>query len=166
MAKKTAKTETAAPQQQTQASFRPIGQYVKDFSFECPKAPMLTPENERNMDINIGINAAELNAERGLYEVTLAVRARAEDSAKVTVFMAELAYSGVFEALNIPKEQLPAILNIDGPSLLFPYARQVLLSMLAESGFTPPMLEPVNFAALYAQQMQQQKDNQTEKASN
>lgn len=138
--------------------FRPLGQYIKDLSFECPKAPMLTPENDRHLDLNIGVNAAVLNEERGLYEVTLAIRAQAVDSAKITVFMADLAYSGVFEVQHIPAEQLAAVLNIDGPALLFPFARQILASTLAESGFTPPMLEPINFAALFAQQVQKDKN--------
>ncbi len=131
--------------------FRPLGQYIKDLSFECPRAPMMTPENDRNMDLNVGVQAVELSAERGLYEVALAIRAEAKDAAKTTVFMAELAFAGVFELQNIPSDHIDQVLHVEGASLLFPFARKIIMQTLADSGFRPPLLDPINFGALYVQ---------------
>lgn len=131
--------------------FRPLEQYVQDLSFECPRAPMLTPEGERNMDLNVSVGTHVLSAERGLHVVTLGVQAKGEDTAKTPIFLAEVAYSGVFEAQNLAPNQLEAALMVDAPALLFPFARQIVMNSLANSGFRPPLLEPINFAALYVQ---------------
>lgn len=135
--------------------FRPLEQYVQDLSFECPRAPMLTPEGDRNMDLSVSVGTHVLNAERGLHVVTLGVQAKGEDTAKTPIFLAEVAYAGVFEAQNLAPHQLEAALMVDAPALLFPFARQIVMNSLANSGFRPPLLEPINFAALY---MQNKKD--------
>jgi len=144
------KAESAAKAGQAPL-FRPLGQYIKDLSFECPRAPMMTPENDRNMDLNVGVQAIELNAERGLYEVALAIRAEAKDAVGTTVFMAELAFAGVFELQNIPNDHVDQVLHVEGASLLFPFARKIIMQTLADSGFRPPLLDPINFGALYVQ---------------
>ena len=156
-AEKTAEapSEATDPEASKAPLFRPLEQYVQDLSFECPRAPMLTPEGERNMDLNVSVGTHVLNAERGLHVVTLGVQAKGEDAAKTPIFLAEVAYAGVFEAQNLAPNQLEAALMVDAPALLFPFARQIVMNSLASSGFRPPLLEPINFAALY---MQNKKD--------
>jgi preprotein translocase subunit SecB len=38
---------------------------------------------------------------------------------------------------------------------LFPYARRVITDMVADGGFPPLVLQPINFEQIYAQRMQE-----------
>lgn len=148
-AENVSKASSAASETEGRPVFKPLGQYVKDMSFECPKPPMLLPQEDRQMDLKVGVNAATLNADKGLYEVVVALRAQGVDGAGGALFLSELAYAGVFEAQGLSQGQLDALLHVDGASLVFPFARQKFIEMLSESGFKAPVLEPINFAAIY-----------------
>jgi preprotein translocase subunit SecB len=52
----------------------------------------------------------------------------------------------------VPDEVLPGLLMIQTPTLLFPYARQILSDVTSNAGFPPLFLQPVDFAALYHNQ--------------
>ncbi len=47
-----------------------------------------------------------------------------------------------------------AFLLIECPRMIFPYVRRIVSDVTRDGGFPPFMLEPVDFAALYRQQMQ------------
>ena len=53
-----------------------------------------------------------------------------------------------------------AVMNTMCPGTLFPYARQTISSLIADGGFPPLTLQPVNFEQLYAQRMQQMMNEQ------
>jgi preprotein translocase subunit SecB len=44
---------------------------------------------------------------------------------------------------------------VEAPRLIFPFARQVLASVTQQGGFPPLMMEPVDFNALYLQNLKQ-----------
>jgi len=142
-----------------------LAQYVKDLSFENPN-PINPPQIEggrppMEVKINIGINKIE-NDENEDYEVALEIRV--ESKAEETVlFIAEISYAGLFRIRNIPEEQLKAILQIEAPRQIFPFARHILAEVTAFSGTAPVLLDPGIFAAVY-QQMQQQAQNQDAEA--
>ena len=66
-----------------------------------------------------------------------------------------MTYSGVFRLVNIPAEQTHPVVMIECPRLLFPFARQIVAEAVRNGGFPPLYLDPIDFAALYAQRMQQ-----------
>jgi len=142
-----------------------LAQYVKDLSFENPN-PINPPQIEggrppMEVKINIGINKIESD-ENDDYEVALEIRV--ESKAEETVlFIAEISYAGLFRIRNIPEEQLKAILQIEAPRQIFPFARHILAEVTAFSGTAPVLLDPGIFAAVY-QQMQQQAQNQDAEA--
>ena len=132
------------------------GQYVKDFSFENPHAPdvFMQGEVQPQVDINVHVDARRLPSND--FEVTLSIKvdAKAKDR---QVFMCELAYAGVFALGSIiPQDQHQGVLLIEGPRLLFPYARAIISDATREGGFPPLTLQPIDFFALFPQQMQQQ----------
>jgi preprotein translocase subunit SecB len=43
------------------------------------------------------------------------------------------------------------------PEVLFPFAREAVAELVSKGGFPQLLLAPVNFNALYAQQVQQQQ---------
>jgi preprotein translocase subunit SecB len=61
-------------------------------------------------------------------------------------------------------------MSITCPTILFPYAREAVSDLVGRAGFPPLYLAPVNFEALYAQQMEDQADKggngKTENSSN
>jgi preprotein translocase subunit SecB len=72
------------------------------------------------------------------------------------LFSIELAYAGVFRIQNVPQENLHPLMMIECPRLLFPFAREIVATSVRNGGFPPLMLDPIDFVALYQQQMSQQ----------
>jgi len=89
--------------------------------------------------------------------LTVTVKAKAGES---TYFAVEVQQSGLFRMQNIPEEHLPALVAVHCPTILFPYAREVVADLVGRGGFQPLHLHPVNFEALY-QQAQAQQQNYT-----
>lgn len=126
------------------------GQYVKDLSFENPNAPMslVPPKSPPKIEVSLNLEAKALP--ENVYEVTLQINAKAV-SEENNLFVAEVAYAGLFTLQNIPDDQKELILLIHCPSILFPFARRVLADATRDGGFQPLMLDPIDFAALYQQ---------------
>jgi preprotein translocase subunit SecB len=132
-----------------------LGQYTKDFSFENPNAPQsLGPQqNAPSINIQVNVNAKQL-AETD-FEIELKLDGGAGEGAG-TLFKFDLTYCGIFRAINIPAEQMGAVVMIECPRLLFPFARQIIADAVRNGGFPPLYIDPIDFGALYNQRMQQQ----------
>ncbi len=127
---------------------RVLAQYLKDHSFENPRAPMSFRDNGTapGIEVNVDVNARGLGG--GQYEVELAVSARARRAQDV-VFVVETTYAGVFEIVNVPENQIEPILLIECPRLLFPFARQIVAETTTAGNFPPVMLDPIDFLMIY-----------------
>jgi preprotein translocase subunit SecB len=125
-------------------------QYVKDFSFENPNAPKSLVNNGTapNVEVNINVEARGLSEDS--YEVTLKVQAEAKND-EFTCFVVDLAYACIMTLKDIPEDQVQPVLMIEGPRLIFPFARQMIADVTREGGFPPLMVNPIDFAAMYAQ---------------
>ena len=88
--------------------------------------------------------------------MTLNVRGHNTTDDEKTIYMIELKFSGLFMIKDLPAEQRDVLLGVDAPSLIYPYARQVFMNTILSSGFQPPLLEPINFGALFMQARQKQ----------
>jgi preprotein translocase subunit SecB len=132
-----------------------LGQYTKDFSFENPNAPAsLGPkQNPPGINIQVNVNAKQL-AEND-FEVELKLDGGAGEGAG-TLFKFDLTYCGIFRAINIPQDQMGAVVMVECPRLLFPFARQIIADAVRNGGFPPLYIDPIDFGALYMQRMQQQ----------
>ena len=138
---------SSATQSSASPSFTIRGQYIKDLSFENPNAPQsLNAVNNRpNIDVNVDLKAAKLQDE--LYEMTLHIAARAVDNGN-TLFLAELAYAGIFQIAGVPEDRIEQLIMIDCPFVLFPFARRVMADITRDGGFPPLMLDPIDFHSL------------------
>lgn len=129
-------------------AMRVLTQFVRDFSFENPRAPeSLRMEGKPEVDMGVEMNAK--GRADGLFEVDmrLSVKATADQG---PMFAIELVYGGLFQISGIPEDQLEAVLLVECPRYMFPFARQIIASATADGGFYPPfMLEPIDFAAIY-----------------
>jgi preprotein translocase subunit SecB len=131
-----------------------VSQYVKDLSFENPRAPLsLQPNQARpEVQIRVDVRAQPMEAERYEVSLQLHVDAKAGDD---TAFMVELTYGGVFGLLNIPQDSLQPLLLIECPRLLFPFARRVVADATRDGGFAPLLIDPIDFVSLYRMRQQQ-----------
>ncbi len=77
---------------------------------------------------------------------------KAESNGKL-LFGFELEFAGVFRIQNVPQESLNAIVLIECPRLLFPFAREIIATTVRNGGFPPLLLDPVDFVGLYRQRM-------------
>jgi preprotein translocase subunit SecB len=129
-------------------------QYIKDLSFENPNAPRSLGPQEKspNIAIQVNVNARQLSETD--YEVSLMLEGSAGEGAD-TLFKFELNYAGVFRVRNVPAEQTHPVVMIECPRLLFPFARQIVADAVRNGGFPPLYIDPIDFAGLYQQRMQQ-----------
>ena len=129
-------------------------QYIKDMSLEVPHAPQIFAKitTPPQIGVDLNIDAQKLNDEQ--FEVTLNMRINAKANEE-TLFIFELSYAAAC-SVKIPDENKEPVLYIEIPRMLFPYARQIISSNLAEAGLPPLMLTPVDFAAVYRAKKEQQ----------
>ena len=136
-------------------------QYIKDLSFEHPNPVTSLQASETQPAIDINIDVGADNVQENTFEVTLTIKAEAKRDADV-LFISELQYGGIFTlGEDIPKEAVHPVLMIECPRLLFPFARSVIANITREGGFPPLSLNPIDFAALYHQQMEAAAQDKT-----
>jgi preprotein translocase subunit SecB len=146
---------------EVQPQLQVVGQYIKDFSFENPNAPQSLNTNEQPqiaIQVNVGANPIE-GSETDI-EVMLKLEGKAELGPKL-LFQFELEYAGIFRIRNIPQESMSAVVLIECPRLLFPFAREIIATTVRNGGFPPLLLEPIDFVALYRQKMAQIQPNES-----
>jgi len=142
--------DTAATEPAPQMNI--VGQYIKDLSFENPNSPASLAAGSAP-EIAIGINVGAQKQENGTYAVELSINAKATREGSL-LFNVELVYGGLFNIQNFPENQLHPLVMIECPRLIFPYARQVLSTVTQTGGFPPLLMEPVDFAAIYRQNLE------------
>ena len=139
--------EAAGPQFQIQKL------YTKDVSFEIPNAPQIFQEAGQ-ADVKMSLSQRVEDLGENVKEVSLTVTVTATVGEK-TAYLAEVAQAGIFTLTGFNEQTLHAVLNTICPNTLFPYARTAISGLVADGGFPPLTLQPVNFEQLYAQRMQQ-----------
>lgn len=141
--------ENGAAEGSPNAGVSVLAQFVRDLSFENPQAPDSLRASAGQPQIDIGV---ELNA-RGrpdaLFEVDLKLTVKATRD-NLTAFHVELLYGGLFGLTGIPESEVEPVLMIECPRFLFPFARRLIADVTSEGGFPPFLMEPIDFAAVYA----------------
>lgn len=136
-------------------SMRVLAQYLKDLSFENPKAPQSLMNQEANPQIEISVNVNAKALAPTDFEVELELEAKAvEDDA--VVFATEILYAGIFRVENMPEDVMHQVVLIECPRMLFPFARQILADATRNGGFPPLMIDPIDFAGMYSQRVEQE----------
>jgi preprotein translocase subunit SecB len=133
--------------------------YVKDVSFEVPRAPEVFTkpwQPKMKMDINSRAKKVEDNT----YEVVLTLSIEARDDEDQVGFIVELSQAGIFFVEGVEGPQLQHTLSAYCPSLLFPYARSFVDTLVTRGSFPALMLAHVNFDALYNEALKQQAERQ------
>lgn len=137
-------------------------QYVKDLSFESPSAPECFVQSLGQPDVQIGVNVTAQRVNDSLFEVVLKLMATAKAEDR-TLFIAELSYGGLISATGMQDDELQPLMMVEGPRLLFPFARAIMSDVTRDGGFLPLNLNPIDFVALYKSNLtsSEKSENQT-----
>ena len=103
-----------------------------------------------NLSVQVNVNARQL-AETD-YEVSLMLEGGANQGSD-TMFKFELNYAGVFRVENFPADQVQPVVMIEGPRMLFPFARQIIAEAVRGGSYPPLYLDPIDFHSLYMQRL-------------
>lgn len=145
-------TDAGAPAQANgtgeEPGIRILAQFIRDLSFENPRAPDALRAGAAQPQIDMGVEMNARGREDGYFEVDLKLSARAarDDG---PVFHVELVYGGVFQINGVGQDDLEPVLLIECPRFLFPFARRIIADVTSEGGFPPFLLDPIDFAGVY-----------------
>ena len=128
--------------------------YVKDFSFESPKAPDVFRSAEWSPQTDLNLRSSHTSIADDHHEVVLTITIEAKQNEE-TVFLVELHQAGLFNIAGYSEEEFKAIVGSFCPNILFPYARESVANIIQKGGFPEFLLQPINFDALYLQSRQQ-----------
>lgn len=135
-----------------------LAQYVRDLSFENVAAQKGTT-SEGRPEIKVGVNLDAVPKGENRYEVLLRLNAKAT-SGENTTFIVELDYVGMFTVTGVPETHMRPFLLIECPRILFPFARRVLADVTRDGGYPPLMLDLIDFAAIYRQEIERRQAEQ------
>ena len=122
-------------------------QYIKDLSFENPRAPQSLMQQAAPPSVEINIDVKAQNIGPDAYEIVLTLKASAK-AQNDTLFLVELTYGAIATVRNVPPQLMPQVVLVETPRLMFPFARNIIAETTRDGGFPPLMINPVDFAEL------------------
>ena len=130
--------------------------YTKDISFEVPNAPQVyQSQGQPNVELNLSQRVNVLAD--SVFEVVLSVTVTCKvDDA--TAYLAEVHQAGIFGVAGFDQAAQEAVLSTYCPNLLVPYVRQLVSDLVQGGGFPPLLLQPINFDAIYAEQVRRRAE--------
>jgi preprotein translocase subunit SecB len=130
--------------------------YLKDLSLECPNSPSIFRGEQWQPQANLQMASQSNALDDKAFEIVLTVTVTVTSAGK-TAYLAEVQQAGIFTIEHIPQDQVGPLLGIGCPNILFPFAREVVADLVQKAGFPQHLLPPVNFEAIYAQQLRQRQ---------
>jgi len=148
----------AAPGADNRRQLAINAQYVKDLSFENPRAPhsLLQPPQGVAPDLQVGVDVKAQPLAADVYEVVMTLKAETRMQNEV-MFVAELAYGAVVSLINTPQEDVAVALMVETPRIIFPYVRNIISEVTRDGGYTPLMMTPIDFAEIYRRRLAEQQ---------
>lgn len=131
--------------------------YLKDLSFESPAAPgVFSRDSSIEPKVSLQLNTESRRVGEDLYEVVLIVTVTSADDQQ-TAFLVEVKQAGLFEIGGFADMDHAHAIGSYCPGILFPFAREVVAGLVQKGGFPQVLLQPINFDALFAQQMEKRQ---------
>ncbi|RMU53321.1 hypothetical protein ALP29_201099 [Pseudomonas syringae pv. avii] len=130
--------------------------YVRDLSFEAPKSPAIFRQ-EWTPTVSLDLNTRQKPLEGDFYEVVLTLSVTVNTGEEVA-FIVEVQQAGIFLIKGLDDAAMSHTLGAFCPNILFPYAREAIDNLVVRGSFPALMLAPVNFDALYAQELQRMQE--------
>jgi preprotein translocase subunit SecB len=129
--------------------------YLKDCSYESPNGPRL-PNNqgwEPKFQLNMNTAAEAIGPDAREVLLTITLEAKQGDA---TLYLVEVKQAGVFTISGASNDDMKRLIGSFCPSVLFPYAREVISDLITKGGFPNFLLPLVNFDALFQQAAESQ----------
>ena len=155
----TEQNNTAVAQEEVAPQFSLQRIFVKDLSFEAPKSPEIFRE-DWSPQVEMDLNTRQRSLEGDFHEVVLTITVTVKTADEVA-FIVEVQQAGIFLIQGLDEASKGHALGAFCPGLLFPYAREAIDSLVVRGSFPALMLAPVNFDALYAQELERMQAQQT-----
>jgi preprotein translocase subunit SecB len=130
--------------------------YVRDLSFEAPKSPAIFRQ-EWTPSVGLDLNTRQKQLENDFYEVVLTLSVEVKNGDEIA-FIAEVQQAGIFLIKGLDAASMSHTGGAFCPKILFPSARETIDSLVVRGSFPALMLAPVNFDALYAQELQRMQE--------
>lgn len=147
--------EKATTTKEQQARFVIQKIYTKDISFETPNTPeIFRDEWKPQLDLQLGNEYKRIDDDSHEITLTVTVTAKIEDK---VAFLAEVKQAGIFSLTGYSDQEMGPLVGSYCPNTLFPFAREVISDIVLKGGFPQLVLAPVNFDALYMNQIEQVK---------
>ena len=148
--------QVAENTEQTPVEFQIQRIYIKDVSFEAPNLPTIFHQ-EWKPQLGFELDTETVQVDEDLYEVALhmTVSTTLEDSGDAA-FICEVKQAGVFTIKGLEGIQLQHALASQCPTILFPYARELISNLVNRGTFPALNLSPVNFDALFVDYLERQ----------
>src|SRR5476649_2770540 len=124
--------------------------YLKDSSYESPNGPRLPNNQGWEPKFQLNMNTAAEAIGPDAREVLLTITLEAKQG-EATLYLVEVKQAGVFTISGASNEDMKRLIGSFCPSVLFPYAREVISDLIVKGGFPNFLLPLVNFDALFAQ---------------
>ena len=156
--------EQAAPQP---LKMQILAQYIRDISFENILAQKgIDGDVQPEISVEVNIDAKKRSVDNQ-YEVIIKTAISSKTKAKgEPMFLLELEYGGIFHIENLPKDQLHPYLMIECPRMIFPFLRRIVSDVTRDGGFPPMNLEPIDFMALYRNEIQRRSKESSKEKTN
>ena len=141
--------------EEQQMTFNVEKLYVKDLSVEVPNAPgVFLEQAQPQIEVQLNTQSSPLAADAYETRITVTITAKVEDK---TLLLVECTQAGIFRIQGVPQDQMPMVLGIGCPNIVFPYLRETVSDVVIRAGFPPLLLNPVNFESMFMQQQAQQQ---------
>ncbi|OCG17658.1 protein-export chaperone SecB [Gilliamella sp. App6-5] len=141
--------------QQSETQFAIQRIYTKDVSFETNNVPEIFTK-QWQPELNLELNSSSQVLSENVYEVALRVTVTVKQQDEVA-YICEVTQAGIFSLIGFDEGQIQHCVGAYCPNILFPYAREVISSLVNKGTFPQVNLEPVNFEALFINYLQQQQ---------
>ncbi len=137
-------------------------QYIKDLSFENPNVLLKYSDVKKQPEVSVNVETHVANIQENTYETTLKVVVNSKIDDK-PMFVVDMTYGALVTVdKQVNGENLETILLVHVPFLMFPFLRYIISDVTRNGGYPPLLIEPIDFASLYMQKKQQQKNNNTQ----
>lgn len=150
------------PTATSQPSLKVLGQYVRQLSFanELIKRGNSDAEIQADTQVEIGVDANQRAVTRQ-YEVVTRFKVVSKNRANgEMLFTIDLDYGGTFQFEDVSDEQLPPLLLIECPRLLFPFARRIIMNLTGDAGLPALNIDSVDFVEMFRAETQRRLDAQ------
>jgi preprotein translocase subunit SecB len=146
-------SKTAADAAANSLQFELQKTYIKNSRFHAPQsAELFCSQSQLTLQAQLNVDTKIHKLPNGLYEITLKIAVTAlPQKSQTAVYQVEVSQGGLFTIANFQEQDLTHILYVSCPSMLFPYARQMLARLVERGGFPPMVLSPMNFEVIHQQ---------------